>query len=356
MACHCVARHHALRYGTYMKVVIATGIFPPEVGGPAYYSKELSDALRAEGHDVRIVLYGSLKKFPTGVRHLLYACKIMWSSFGTDAVLAFDTYSVGLPAVLACTITRVPVIIRIGGDFIYESYSERTKDLLPLPDVYTHKEKWNQKECMIYRIQQWVIRRTHLAFSCTWIRDIWQHEYDIPSSSIHVIENPIPERIESKPAKRRNFLLYTRPLALKNNDAFRTAFIKAKNLHPDIELEEGTLSKDELMKRMQECYAVVLPSISDVTPNYIIDAIRCGKPFMLTKHSGYAERFKNLGVIIDPLSIEDMTRGVMALCEEKTYDMYRKRIAEFTEVRTFTDVAREFAALVTSIRASSLRR
>ena len=136
---------------------------------------------------------------------------------------------------------------------------------------------------------------------------------------------------------------------MKNNEAFRAAFIKAKNLHPDIELEEGVIPHDELMRRMQECYAVVLPSISDVTPNYIIEAIRCGKPFLLTKYSGFAERFGDYGVIVDPLSEEDMTRGVMALAEPKTYDMYKERLSAFSEVRTFDDIAREFLALTDSI-------
>jgi glycosyltransferase involved in cell wall biosynthesis len=334
-----------------LKIVISTGIFPPEVGGPAYYSKHLAEALQAKNHEVRIVLYGSLKKLPTGIRHVLYALKLVWHSLGADVIIAFDTYSVGMPAVIASMITRVPVIIRIGGDFIYEIYSERTKDLLPLPHVYEHKERWGKKERTIYRIQQWVIRRVDLAFSCTWIRDIWLNEYDIRPNRLHIVENPIPPKLDSIEPVRRNFAFYTRPLALKNNEAFREAFIRAKNLHPDIELEEGMIPKEELMRRMQACYAVVLPSISDVTPNYIVDAIRCGKPFILTKYSGYAEKFKDLGVIVDPLSVEDMTRGVMALSEPKTYEMYRERISQFNEVRTFDDIAKEFVSLIGTIRS-----
>lgn len=329
-----------------MKIVIATGIFPPEVGGPAYYSKSLTEALRAQGHDVRVVLYGSLKTWPSGVRHAMYALKVMRHSFGADAIIAFDTYSVGLPAVLAGMVTRAPVIVRIGGDFIWEMYTERTGDLIPLTEIYTERARWGSKERTIFRIQQWVIPRVNLAFSCEWIRDLWKDVYGFDDARAFVIENPIPPKLESKKPTRKNFAFYTRQIALKNNDAFRRAFIKAKNIHPDIELEEGMVEKEDLMRRMQECYAVVLPSISDVTPNYIIDAIRCGKPFLLTKYSGYAERFKDYGVIVDPLSEEDMTRGVMALAEEKTYQLYKERIAAFNEVRTFDDIARDFTAII----------
>ncbi len=329
-----------------MKLVIATGIFPPEVGGPAIYSKSLAEALGAQGHDVRVVLYGTLKSWPTGLRHLMYCMKLIRHSFGARAIIAFDTYSVGLPATLASIITRAPVIIRIGGDFIWEMYSERTGDLLPLPHIYSERNRWGSKERLIFRIQNWVIPRVNLAFSCTWIRDLWQTVYTIDPVHAHVIENPIPPKLTSKNPVRKNFAFYTRQIALKNHTAFRRAFTRAKNIHPDIELEEGMVSREDLMRRMQECYAVVLPSISDVTPNYIIDAIRCGKPFLLTKYSGYAERFSEYGVIVDPLSEEDMTRGIMALAEPKTYDMYKKRLAEFSEVRSFDDIAREFLSIV----------
>ncbi len=329
-----------------MKIVIATGIFPPEVGGPAYYSKHLSEALTAQGHDVRVVLYGTLKQWPTGLRHALYCLKLMRHAFGASAIIAFDTYSVGLPAAIASIFTRTPVVVRIGGDFIWEMYTARTEDLLPLPAIYSERNRWGSKERFIFRVQQWVIPRVNLAFSCTWIRDIWKEVYRFDDSHAYVIENPIEPKLQSKQPVRKNFAFYTRQIALKNNDAFRRAFNRAKNIHPDIELEEGMVSKEDLMRRMQECYAVVLPSISDVTPNYIIDAIRCGKPFLLTKYSGYAERFGAYGVIVDPLSEEDMTRGIMALVEEKTYEIYKKRLAEFDTVRTFDDIAREFIAII----------
>lgn len=335
-----------------VRIVISTGIFPPEVGGPAHYSKSLSEALSAQGHDVRVVLYGSLKSLPSGVRHALYTLKLLWASLTADAIIAFDTYSVGLPAAIVGILTRKPVIVRIGGDFVWELYTERTQDLVTLPQVYSVRDRWNGKERFIFRMVRWVVARVHLAFSSAWTLDIWNDVYEMKSGRAHVIENAIPPKLESKRPTRKNFAFYSRQLALKNNAAFRRAFIKAKNIYPDIELEEGMVSKDDLMKRMQECYAVVLPSISDVTPNYIIDAIRCGKPFLLTKYSGYAERFKEFGVIVDPFSEEDMTRGVMELAEDKSYETYKKRISEFSEVRTYDDIAKEFVALIEEIRAS----
>lgn len=329
-----------------MKIIIATGIFPPEVGGPAYYSAALRDALEVQGHEVRVVLYGRLKKLPPGVRHLGYFLKLMRHARWAEGIIAFDTFSVGLPAAVAGMLTQRPVVARIGGDFMWELYTERTKDLIALPQVYERKERWSAKERINFRIQRWVIQHVDLACTCVWIRDIWARVYALDRAHVHVVENALPPREAGTPPTRKNFLFYTRPLALKNNDAFRRAFEQAKAVRPDITLEEGMIPHEELLQRMKAGYAIVLPSISDVTPNYIVDAIRFGKPFLLTKHSGYAEPFKELGVIVDPFSEDDMMRGILALADEETYARLSRNIAAFTTVRTYDDIAREFVAIL----------
>jgi glycosyltransferase involved in cell wall biosynthesis len=41
-----------------VRVVFATGIFPPDIGGPATYVSELASELTARGHGVEVVTYG----------------------------------------------------------------------------------------------------------------------------------------------------------------------------------------------------------------------------------------------------------------------------------------------------------
>jgi glycosyltransferase involved in cell wall biosynthesis len=84
-----------------------------------------------------------------------------------------------------------------------------------------------------------------------------------------------------------------------------------------------------------------------VAPNAIIDSIRCGKPFLLTKYSGYAEEFGRFGVIVDPLDENDMARGVRELAEPARYAELVAGISRFKTVRTYDDVARDMLALIT---------
>ncbi len=42
-------------------------------------------------------------------------------------VVALDTYSVAFPAVLAAMLFRKKLVLRVGGDFLWEQYLERVK-------------------------------------------------------------------------------------------------------------------------------------------------------------------------------------------------------------------------------------
>ena len=55
-----------------MRILIATGIFPPEIGGPATYSKLVSDELPQRGIDVTILKFADVRKYPVIVRHVFF--------------------------------------------------------------------------------------------------------------------------------------------------------------------------------------------------------------------------------------------------------------------------------------------
>ena len=329
-----------------MRIIIATGIYPPEVGGPALYAKGVKESLEHAGNVAPAVLFGALRRYPSGVRHILYAMKLWWAARGADAIFAFDTYSVGVPAALVGLIRRVPVVIRIGGDFVWESYIERTKDLVPLPDFYRTPRRLNLKERIAFKLVTWMLRHAQLAFNTPWLRDIWHEPYAIDFKRTHIVENVVGQRFTRAAETDRSVLLYGRQIALKNTPAFRAAFEKARATGVSLDLKEGMVPYAELIEKMRACYAVAIPSISEVAPNSVIDAIRCGVPFLLTKYSGYAEKYKNMGIIIDPLSQDDMARGIREITDPETYARLCANIAAYTDVRTYDDVAREMLAII----------
>ena len=329
-----------------MKIILATGIYPPEIGGHSFYVESLKKSLEKLGHEVSVVLYGNLKKFPTGVRHFLYAIKLWRAARDKDAVIGFDAFSIAVPLGLIAPFLHIPVVERIGGDFTWEQHNARTEDFIPLPQFYRYTDRWRWKEWISFRLLRFALARLDIVFSSDWQRDLWRTPYRLEPAHISVIENAIPERLLPLPPERKNFMLYGRQIPLKNVERFRNAFHRAQKRYWDIELYEGAISREELLQKLRTGYAAALPSISDITPNYIIESIICGKPFLLTKYSAYAERFADFGVIVDPMSEDDIVRGIGELVEPSTYERLSKNIALFTEVRTYDDIAKEFIALL----------
>lgn len=336
-----------------MKIVIATGIYPPEVGGPSYYAKGLEDALRAMGHTVKVVVYGALRRYPTGLSHLLFFCRMWRQLRGADVVIALDTASVAIPGFFAAKLWGVPFIIRTGGDFVWEHYLERTKNLVPLPFFYEVMPDLSGKEYFVFTLTRFIARRSLMVFSTEMQRDVWTHPYGLVKEKTRIIGNAIDAPLQTVVPAKKNYLWYVRDIAMKNAVHVRAAFQKAKQLFPDIELETGSVPKEELLERMRRCYAVILPSVTEISPNYILDAIRCRKPFVMDRYSGLATELAPYGMVVDPLDEEDIAHAIGLLATEEGYRDALAKVSRFSTVRTYEDIAHDFLALIQEAYARS---
>ena len=103
------------------KVILAAGLFPPVTGGHSKYADAIDKELMSRGIESVVVAYSALSpKFPSIIKHLVYFFKILRASKNADFILAFDTWSTGLPSVLVGLLTKKKVGIRIGGDYLWE--------------------------------------------------------------------------------------------------------------------------------------------------------------------------------------------------------------------------------------------
>ena len=118
-----------------IKVLIATGIYPPDIGGPTAMVGALADALRANFFAVKVITYAS----PESVREkiadvtkikrtkikffsfLNYFWHIVGLTLWADIIYATDTYSVGYFAYLMKKIFNKKYIIRFAGDSAWEA-------------------------------------------------------------------------------------------------------------------------------------------------------------------------------------------------------------------------------------------
>ena len=108
-----------------MKILIATPLFPPDIGGPATYSKILADELPKKGHIPRLVIFSDVRHLPKGVRHFVYFWKVFVAALQSDIILALDPVSVGYPASWAALFSGKKLVVKIVGDYAWEQSVQR---------------------------------------------------------------------------------------------------------------------------------------------------------------------------------------------------------------------------------------
>ena len=74
------------------KILIATPLYPPQLGGPAYYAKHLSESLRNFGVSVIITNFGDFLHLPTGIRHIAYFFKLLSATKNADVAKAMGSF------------------------------------------------------------------------------------------------------------------------------------------------------------------------------------------------------------------------------------------------------------------------
>lgn len=343
-----------------MKILIATGLYPPDIGGPAEYAKNLQEEFARAKHSVAVVCYSRfLRAVPFGIRHIFYFFKVLFRSAGADFILALDTFSVAVPAVYAGLLLRKPIIIRVSGDFLWESYVERSKDLIPFRQFYERRRPFVLKERIIFRLMGFALRKASwLAFNSEWQRQIMIPAYGLDIAKTAVIKNffgdSLPaETLSGLPTHStqtgKNFIWAVRPRVLKNGEILRLAFAEAKKIDPSLSLDDRVTNHNELMSRLASCYAVILPSISEMSPNFIFDALRFGKPFILTRETGAYEMLKDFGLFVDPLNPKDIAEKILALSDPSQYAIYKSKAESFAVRHSWKEIADEFLALVKKV-------
>lgn len=332
-----------------MRILIATGIYPPAIGGPARYAKGLKEAFEELDYQVDVLTYGVEKKLPFGIRHVWYLFRALWALRNKDVVIALDTVSVGFPAVVASFLLGKKIAVRTGGDFLWETYLDERKSKLPLPAFYKFLPRLTFKERVILKVHQFLLDYTdYIVFSTAWQRDIWSGFYNIDKSKVRLIENCYwPKKSASEP-KKKIFMGSARDIAMKNLSNLKEAFELAKTKVPDIELDLTPYTPEEYEEKLKNCYAFILTSLGDISPNSIIEAISYNKPFILTDYNGISNRLGGAGIIVDPLNVEEISEAIVEMTKPDRYREEVEKVKKITFVHTYSDIAKEFLTLFNS--------
>ncbi|MBI2097859.1 MAG: glycosyltransferase family 4 protein [Candidatus Vogelbacteria bacterium] len=322
-----------------MKILIATPLYPPDIGGPAQYAKNLETVWRQQGHEVIVAYFGKFLRWPTGLRHLIYFFSLLPKAARADFILALDTFSVGFPVVATAKLLGKKVIIRTGGDFLWEWYVERTGNPVLLRNFYlTSLAKLNLKEKIIFYLSRWTVKHCHkLIFSTNWQRQIWLEPYHLDLSKTAIIENYYGPKLPAGVPREQVFLVAGRNLKLKNLDILKQT---------DFSFEIGQWLPKVLAEKIKNCYALIVPSLSEISPNLILQAVQYNKPFILSAENGLRDRLGEVGLYIDPLNVEDIENKIMWLTDQNNYQRQSQKVANFSFAHSWSEIADEFLAVI----------
>jgi glycosyltransferase involved in cell wall biosynthesis len=331
-----------------MKILIASGIYPPDIGGPAQYARNLYNTWRAQGHDVKVAAFRWERAFPPGIRHLLYWSKIIRKGWNADLILVLDTWSAAVPTMYACRLMGKKYVLRTGGDFLWETYVERTGEKVLFREFYEkNKSKLSRKERIIFKQGGKALRHAAaVIFSTKWQREIFEKAYNLDPAKSVIVENYISGPGEMIEPENRSFIGGVRSLTWKNLDTLSNAFDIARNIVkekglPPIDLDLGKCVYDSFVEKIHRSYAVILVSIGDISPNMIFDAIRAGTPFIVTKETGITERIKDVAIFVDPENQADITEKIIWLADPVNRKAQVDKLRKFSFTHSWEDIAAE---------------
>ncbi|HXK38502.1 MAG TPA: glycosyltransferase [Candidatus Paceibacterota bacterium] len=375
-----------------MKILIVSGIFEPESGGPAVYTPKIAEKLAGAGNSVSVIAFSPnahydfdaqyafpLKRIVRGNK-ILNRVKMSFAVFrqarNADLIYMLDWFAAGLPAALAGLMRGVPYVVRVGGDYLWEQkYLESDAPPVSLSDFYERGlYQWISFKPFFWLIRFVLSHARMVIFNSDKQKELYGRFYGL--KSIATVCNPVP-RMETRGIVRgkatKEFVYLGRFIVMKNLTTLIRAFAKAQlpdgytllligdgprkgelmrlveelGLQKRVSMEQSMRLSDAL-ERIKNCRAFILPSWTDISPNQVYEALAIGLPAVVSKEN-YLSIRDRLPEMIDPASVSDVASKLEILADDRRYKKFSESFASIKFARDWDDVAREHIAIFNGV-------
>ena len=185
------------------KILIVTGIFPPDIGGPASYAETVGQKL-SDDFKVSVVTYSSVRKFsedkkfnfkitrvwkklPWFLRHLTYFCKIFFKSKHNDIIFSLSTINGGIAGLMSAKFFKKKFFIRIVGDYAWQSAVLKRKTDLLIDDFQKSKKSgWIR---LLFWLQSFICRKADVIIVPSEYISELVRGWGVPKEKVEVVYN-----------------------------------------------------------------------------------------------------------------------------------------------------------------------
>lgn len=337
-----------------MRLLIVTGIFPPDIGGPATYVPQVAEFLVSRGHSVQVITLSDranttnrvaypyrVVRIPRRLPRLLRFIVTVFiiSRHGWFADLLYVN-GLALESAIANLLLRRKMVQKVVGDLAWERAVShgRVGDSF---EEFQHRPYGTRVE-MIRRLRTWWTRRADaIVVNCHYLAD-WVFRWGVSREKIVVIYNAVqvPEQIDPitppLPVKTRAIAV-GRLVRWKNMDiAIRaistlseTGLVVVGDGPERARLEEtvrrggaearvlfvGKCSHLETLRLMAGADIFVLCSSWESFPHVVVEAMTLGLPVIATTVGGTPEIVENArnGILVAPADELGLRRALAAL-------------------------------------------
>lgn len=333
-----------------MKLVIATPLYPPEIGGPATYTKELQKGLPERGIEVAVVAFADVRHWPKFFRHYRYYRKILSAGQSADVILALDPVSVGFPAMKAARKLQKKFAVKIAGDYAWEQGTQRFGVTQSLDDFV----RTPQSSLFVRKLQEIQTRVAQAAdgviVPSPYLKDVVM-QWGISEEKIQVVYNGIelPASFPTPSRKGGEFLIVSagRRVPWKGFESLER--VVAKNPAWRLHIASG-VSRAEVLGWMKAADVFVLNSRYEGFPHALIEAMTIGTPVVAADNRGTTSLIthKKTGLLVpwgDDAALYEALREVeQNLLAARTRAEEAKKQAEKFSLSRMLDTTASFLA------------
>ncbi|MGQ4648725.1 glycosyltransferase [Lyngbya aestuarii] len=347
------------------KILIISGIFPPDIGGPATYVPQISTGLVALGHSATVVTLSDrlehddqiypfrIVRLPRQIfkarRWLRTVMLIM--QLGRDADVLFVN-GLTMEAALANLWLRKPMVQKVVGDLSWE----RATHLGWIKDNFEdfQKQRYGIRIEALKWLRSWWTRQADQVIVPSQYLAQWVQGWGVPQEKLVVIYNALelPKSIlpAQVPLKTRVKLVSVgRLVPWKHVDRLLAVLSRwddvglvvvgdgsershLEGITQELNLAErvyfaGQLSQEETLALMAACDIFVLNSSYEGLPHVVLEAISLGLPVVATAVGGTPEVVLDgeNGLLIAPLDDQALYEALLKLL---TSASERQRLTE----------------------------